>query len=112
NTRMTATARLDLVDAFGHIVKSLAPRELPDLLPHDVTTVAESWNGLPVTGVRLHARVSLDAGDASLSRDTRAFWHVPVSLIAVAVLAIAALVILVRTVVRGVTRRRPTLVPA
>jgi len=112
NTRMTATARLDLIDAFGHTVKSFAPRALPDLLPRDITTVTESWKGLPIAGLRLHARVSLDAGEASTFRDAPAFWHVPVPVVALVLLALGGFTLLVRALMRSVLRRRPSLVPA
>ena len=106
NVRLTGTAHVDLVDAFGNTVASLGNRELPELLPRDSVTVTDRSGGLPLLGMRYHAHVTLTAPDVRSERDAPSVWHVSVPVGGVAIAALVTLLLLSRSALRRLARRR------
>jgi|SRR5581483_7399641 len=93
NVRLAGTATVELTDAFGRVAKRLEPRQMPELLPRDTTTVTESFDGLPLTGFRYHANVLITAPGVRAAAGSAARWHVsvPATVLLLAVLVVSAL---------------------
>lgn len=116
NVRMNGRATIDIADAFGHVVKTIGPRRLPDLLPHESTDVSETWTGLPLFGFRYRTRVVLDAPDIHSVAEATPVWHASTPSFAAVALTIAGvsylLVHLAHTMSRRRRRHAEQLVPA
>jgi hypothetical protein len=88
NVRLTAKATVDIVDIYGRTVATLGPRELPELLPHNSTTVTDRWDGASLLGLRYRARVVLDGPEVHEVGAAVAVWRVSVPLVLMALIAI------------------------
>jgi hypothetical protein len=115
NVRLTGTARLDIVDAFGRTVKSFSSRTLPELLPHDRATVTEAWDGAPLLSTGFRPRLVVDADGVSATREAPRVWRGSFPAAIALVLAVVLAMLIARSLVRRLSklRHRPkALVPA
>lgn len=106
NVRMNGRATIELTDAFGHVVKTIGPRDLPDLLPHESADVSETWTGLPLFGFRYRTRVVLDAPDVHAVAEGTAAWHASAPSIVALAATLAGVAYLLVHLAHTMSRRR------
>jgi hypothetical protein len=92
NTRLSGSAHVEIEDVFGRTVHRFPDRPFSDLLPEAHVTMSESWEGIPLTGIRYHARVVLTADEIRIVSSSAGAWHLPVVLILGAGAAVVVLI--------------------
>jgi len=106
NVRLAGNARLEIVDAFGRTMKTFPIRALPELLPHESTSVAETWDGAPLLSTGFRPRLVVQADGVETTREASALWRVSVPATGAAIVLFFLVVVLARFLARKLSRLR------
>jgi hypothetical protein len=104
NTRISGKAHVEISDALGRTIKTLPDQTFKDLLPSEDLTFTESWEGIPLTGMRLRARVVATTDGVSSESWSPGAWHPPVLVI----LLLITLVVVGALAIRRLQVTRPS----